>query len=65
MMDSQKTSMGTFLVAQRLRLRAYNAFTGSIPGGGNKIPHSVQCSQEKKESHELSNMLALNVSSRI
>ena len=65
MMDSQKTSMGTFLVAQRLRLCAYSAFTGSIPGRGNKIPHSAQCSREKKESHELSNMLALNVSSRI
>ena len=41
---------GTSLVLQWLRLCICKAGgTGSIPAQGTKIPHAVQCSQEKKK----------------
>ena len=43
---SIKVIPGTSPVVQWLRLCASNAGgMGSIPGGGTKIPHAVQCGQ--------------------
>ena len=45
--------MGTSLVVQWLRLHASTAGgTGSIPGGGTKIPHATQPKKEKEEEEK-------------
>ena len=48
----EKTVGGTSLVVQWLRLHASNAGAGvgSIPGGGTKIPHAMQCGPQKKDN---------------
>ena len=46
--------MGTSLVVQWLRLHAANAGgTGSIPGGGTKIPHAAWCGQKVKKKKKV------------
>ena len=43
-----KTTTGTSLVVQWLRLRTPNAgYAGMIPGRGINILHTVQCGQKK------------------
>ena len=47
------TSRGVYLEVQWLRLCAVNAGgTGSIPGQGTKISHSMWCGQKTKKEEE-------------
>ena len=46
----QKDTLGASLVVQWLELHASTAGdTDSIPGGGTKIPHAVQCGKKKRQ----------------